>query len=405
MTTTDSVTLQHEAAVALERRNRHLADHSAEGMEADGIEEVDLQPRRLRRAKKSYNARVLHRAIRENNGEGYHLIRGKSVRPKAGDLVLARVQTIGQHKRLESHNSYRRHLFRGDEIVVAYGNRYAPDQFLAEVPRNLNYTNLVAAGGMAGRVIDKHANVSPATVIEPIGLIANADGVLNLKALAPAQLRHWAEARDEFMALEKKPKVIIVFGSSMNSGKSTTLGCLVNGLTNAGLIINAGKATGTGAGNDSGLFRDAGADMVLDFTDFGLVSTFQMSLDEVKDVVFSVIAELALASEAGLRSRGEPAAVVIEIADGIYQGETAALVADNDVREITDTVLFACGEALSAAAGSSLLLQHRMPLAAISGLLTSSPLIAAEATKVTDIPIVQTFDLCLPAVARGVVNL
>lgn len=405
MTTTDSVTLQHQAAVALERRNRHLADHISEGMSTEGIEEASLQPRRLRRAKKSYNARILARALRDDRGEGYHLVRGKGVSPEAGDLLLARVQTIGQHKRLEAHNSYRRHLFNGDEVVVVYGNRYAPDQFLAEVPRNLNFTNLVAAGGMAGRVIDKHAAVSPATVIEPIGLIADDAGVLNLRRIAPAHLCPWRDARDQLAAMEKKPRVVIVVGSSMNSGKSTTLGCLVNGLTSGGHVVHAGKATGTGAGNDAGLFRDAGADMVLDFTDFGLVSTFQMSFEDVKDLVFSVISELALASEEGLRGKGNPDAVIVEIADGIYQGETAALMRDPDFRDIIDTVLFSCGEALSAAAGTHLLQQAQLPLAAVSGMLTSSPLIAAEAAKVVSVPVVQTYDLCQADVAHRVAGL
>ncbi|MDO5681989.1 MAG: hypothetical protein Q4G46_04070 [Propionibacteriaceae bacterium] len=400
--TTDSVTLQREIAVALERRNRHLANHRAEGLTGEGVVAVDLLPRRLRKAKKSYNARALAQAVQQNRGEGYHLLQGRGVRPQTGDLVLARVGAIGQHKRLESHTSYRRHLFSGDEIVVVYGNRYAPDQFLAEVPRNLNFTNLVAAGGMAGRVIDKHAAISPATVLEPIGLIADDEGPVNLTRLAPARIRPWQEARAELDALPYRPRIIFVFGSSMNSGKSTTLGCLVNGLTNAGLTVHAGKATGTGAGNDSGLFRDAGADRVLDFTDFGLVSTFQMSFESVKDAVFSVAAELANPEEPG----GEaPDAVVVEIADGIYQGETSALVRDPDFRAIVDAVLFACGEALSAAAGSSLLLEAGLPLVAISGLLTASPLIAAEAAAVVDTPIVQTYDLCMAGVASGVAGL
>jgi hypothetical protein len=395
MTTTESVDLVREIAVTLERKNRHLSGEPSEGLSAEGIEHVDLAPRRLRRAKKSYNARELWRHLKDTNAEGFQLVRGSDVEPQPGDFVLARVTTIGQHKRLESHSSRRRHLFQGDEIIVAYGNRYAPDQFLAEVPRNLNYTNLVAAGGLAGRVIDKHASIQPATVIEPLGLLADAEGVINMSRLAPAHVRPWRDARAELDALEKKPTVVMVFGSSMNSGKSTTLGCLVNGLTNADKVVNAGKATGTGAGNDAGLFNDSGADRVMDFTDFGLGSTFKLSFEEVKDMVFSITATLASDS---------PDFVVVEIADGIYQGETASLVNDPDFRELTDRVVFACGEALSAAAGTALLREADLPLVAVSGRLTASPLITAEARQVIDVPIVQTFDLCLPEVALEVVQ-
>jgi hypothetical protein len=46
--------------------------------------------------------------------------------PQAGDLVLAKVNRIGQHQRIELVNGRRARLFVGNEIVVAYGNRYTP---------------------------------------------------------------------------------------------------------------------------------------------------------------------------------------------------------------------------------------------------------------------------------------
>lgn len=397
MTSTDTLSLQERTAAAMERRNRHLADHKAEGLQFDGVENVELRARRIRRAKKAYSVREFHRRVRENGGEGLHLVRGTEVTPTAGDLVLARVQSIGQHKRLESYNSRRRNLFAGDEIVVAYGDRYAPDQFLAEVPRNLNFTNLVAAGGMAGRVIEKHKSISPATVIEPLGLIADDEGVINMRRLAPLQVKPWKESLAAFSALENKPRVITVFGSSMNSGKSTTLGMLVNGLSGADLQVNAGKATGTGAGGDAGLFRDAGADEVIDFTDFGLNSTFKLTFEQVKDVLFSTVNELA--------HMGEPDVVLVEIADGIYQGETASLLVDDDFGKLTERVVFSCGEALSAAAGVDLIQRAGLPLVAVSGVLTSSPLVAREAAQVVDVPIVNTFDLAKPEVALEIAGL
>lgn len=65
----------------------------------------------------------------------YDLVSGPDVAPALGDLVLARVVEIGKHTRLEGPGSRRQLLFPGQEILLAYGNRYAPDQFLAEIPR------------------------------------------------------------------------------------------------------------------------------------------------------------------------------------------------------------------------------------------------------------------------------
>src|SRR5881275_2278111 len=60
------------------------------------------------------------------------------MRPQAGDLVLARVKRLGQHQHLEFVNGRRSRLWPEDEIVVAFGARYAPDQYEAVVPDDLS---------------------------------------------------------------------------------------------------------------------------------------------------------------------------------------------------------------------------------------------------------------------------
>jgi hypothetical protein len=96
---------------------------------------VGLEPRRLRRVKAAYTTRFVSRLMA--SGGGYGLLCGDAVTPRAGDVVLARVEKIGQHPRIELPDGRRATLFTGDEVLVAYGNRYAPDQFEAEVPRDL----------------------------------------------------------------------------------------------------------------------------------------------------------------------------------------------------------------------------------------------------------------------------
>lgn len=63
-------------------------------------------------------------------------------RPETGDLVLARGRAT---------------LYEGDAIVVAYGNRYAPDQFEAVVPDDLGECDLVAGGGIAATTLSQHS--------------------------------------------------------------------------------------------------------------------------------------------------------------------------------------------------------------------------------------------------------
>lgn len=325
--------------------------------------------------------------------ENFQLLAGAAVKPQPGDVVIARVTEIGKHKRLESPHSRRALMFVGQEIMVAYGNRYAPDQFLAHVPETLEPCHLIAGGGLAGYVTQMHASIDAATAIEPLGLLSANGTVVNLRGFAPLSVQTPSLAAVRAVGTPRPP-VIAVLGTSMNSGKSTTLGCLVNGLVNAGLQVAAGKATGTGAGNDPNLFIDAGAFPVCDFTDFGYPTTFKLAYEQVRDLLAAMIDEQA-ASGAD--------AVVIEIADGLYQGETSRLLADPLFASYVDTVVFAAQDALGARAGVDELEAAGVKVAAVSGLLTASPLASLEASARLNVPVLDTYSLCLPEVAGALV--
>src|SRR3954454_23567636 len=87
-----------------------------------------LDAQRLLRAKPAYTTRFVAERI-GRDPHGFHLLTQHDVAPNAGDVVLAEVLEIGQHQRIERPDSRRAVLFEGDEILIAYGARYAPDQF------------------------------------------------------------------------------------------------------------------------------------------------------------------------------------------------------------------------------------------------------------------------------------
>lgn len=347
---------------------------------------------RVERAKHAFSTRNVGAFLRR--AENVELITEDHI-PQAGEVILARVTSLGHHKRLESPTSRRQILFEGDEIVVAYGSRYAADQFLAMIPGDLGPAHLAAAGGLASRVVDKHARISAATEIEPLGVLRDEHGPITLaRAAAHSVLRGIASRADR--PAHHVP-VIAVLGTSMNSGKSTVLAELAHGLAAAGLTVAAGKATGTGAGNDYNHFIDAGAHRVLDFTDFGYSSTFQVPIDEVRDLFLSMADELAGGGAA------RPDVVLIEIADGVYQGETTRLLADAEFGRVVDRVAFAAGDSLGAVGGVGVLDSLGRRPSFVSGVVTSSPLATAEARRALDVPVVDTFDLGTAEVARHLV--
>ncbi|GAA1487139.1 DUF1611 domain-containing protein [Brachybacterium fresconis] len=346
---------------------------------------------RVERAKHAFSTRDVGAFLRR--AEEIDLIT-EGHTPQAGEVVLARVTSVGHHKRLESPVSRRQVLFPGDEIVVAYGSRYAADQFLSTVPDDLGPAHLAAAGGLASRVIEQHARVGEATAIEPIGVLRDAHGPVTLARAAAHHVVPDVAARADRPA--HHVPVIAVLGTSMNSGKSTVLAELAHGLAAAGLRVAAGKTTGTGAGNDYNLFLDAGAHRVLDFTDFGYPSTFQVDYDEVRDLFLSMADELAGGGE-------QPDVVLLEIADGVYQGETSRLLAEQEFGAVVDAVAFAAGDALGAVGGVGALRDLGRTPAFVSGVVTSSPLATAEARRALEVPVVETFDLGTADVAGQLV--
>jgi hypothetical protein len=307
----------------------------------------------------------------------------EAVAPRAGDLVLAQVESIGYHTALQLPDGRRRHLFVGDEIVLTYGNRYAPNQFEAIVPQTLGPCQLVASGGVAAKARSWHSRVTKGpTQITPIGLLADASGVV-------ANLRDFGLHSVERLA-EPRPTILTVVGTAMDSGKTQTAAFLVKGLTLAGLRVGYAKITGTGAGGDTWLLKDAGAQPVLDFTDAGLVSTYLASSEEVERVFVTLVAHLA---KAGVD------AIVLEVADGVLQPETAALLRSPAFREAVGGILFTACDAMGAVAGHGWLRGESLPLIGLGGVLTASPLQCEESKKVTGLPVYSRQDLARPRTA------
>lgn len=278
-------------------------------------------------------------------------------------------------------------LFVGDEIVVAYANRYASDQFESYVPHDLGPTQLVASGGVASSVETKSADVRRATDIVPIGLVSE-DGA------TPLNLDRFGLG--EISRPDRPPPTIAVIGTSMNAGKTTTINQLVRGLVVAGHRPGVTKVTGTGSGNDYWQMLDAGARAMIDFTDAGLASTFLSDLSTVEWTAATLIDHL------GYRGCG---AILVEVADGLMQRETAHLVDSATFRERVDGVVFAAGDSLGAVAGVARLRHLEIPVLAVAGRLTRSPLAVAEAARVVGAPILSLEDLADPRRASQLLGL
>lgn len=291
--------------------------------------------------------------------------------PEAGDLVLAKVVHIGQHQRIELPSGRRNRLFIGDEILVAYGNRYATDQFEAKVPSALEPCCLVAAGGIAGSFVSRNTAVRMPTRIEPVGLVCREDG-------SRINLRDYALSHDPILP-GNQPKTWVVVGSGMNAGKTTTVANIIRGARQQGARVAALKITGTGAGGDLWHFKDAGAQCALDFTDAGYATTAGISTEEINNISHSLISQV----------HEQVDLIVIEIADGLFQRETGAVLAHSPLMSAAEKVVFATSDPMAAESGVRMLKSYGITPCAISGAITASQLSSQEAEQATDIKVLD----------------
>lgn len=306
--------------------------------------------------------------------------------PEIGDVFLARVDRIRQHTRLENPEGRRLHLYQNDEIIVVIGHRYATDQFHAQAPAAMGACHLVSASGIASQVVSKNTKVKPATEITLLGALSNETGkVLNLADYSPLP---------DLSTAARDIATLVVIGSDMNAGKTTTMSACVHGMTSLQHEVFASKLTGTGAGPDYWRFLDAGAGTVMDFVDGGFPSTVGVSPSEL-------ISLLQRIKQQAVQSGAE--ILVVELADGILQPETKALINSPAFRDEVQGVLVASQNAVAAVMITENLVSLGYPVYGISGLMTQAQTACSEVEQATGLPAFGPDDLSGSKVAGYIV--
>jgi hypothetical protein len=305
------------------------------------------------------------------------LIGGVVRAPRLGDFVVIRVVKVGELDHLENPYGRRMRMFDGDVVVGAYGNRYATDFYEGYLPHPGDPVHLLTAGGLVGTVASAHVRREVPTVVEVLGPLTDPTGTaLNTDDVALASV---GVRRPELGSM-------VVLGSAMNAGKTTTASAITRGLARAGLRVGAGKVTGSGSGKDQWAYQDAGAAVVCDFLDFGMPSTFGYPMPRLIETMFGIRDHLV----------GEGAdVVVLEVADGLLQPETRALAAR--LPEIADEVVLAVGDAVGAIAGIGLLAELGVAVGAVSGLVSASPLASREVAEETGLAVLTPDELAAGA--------
>lgn len=299
--------------------------------------------------------------------------------PKSGDVAIFEIVLIDRHSNVQCEDKRLSWIFEGDFIMAAFADRYATAQFEGYVPDQiLDLYDILGAGGVIGVMRTKNASLKEyePTKVRLVGYCCSADGaVINTK--------FYNKTRHSFTGVvPNSAKVVLSIGSTMDSGKTTTAAHMARGLKASGKQVAFIKLTGTAYSKDKDMVYDCGADVAVDFCDMGFPSTYMCEVTDILDVYQSLLHNLG---QQGVDY------IVMEIADGLLQRETAALLRHKGFMNTITNVVFSCGDSLAALKGVEMLAAIGIQPCMISGRFTMSPLLIREVIDQTNLP-VHTID-------------
>ncbi|WP_457618483.1 hypothetical protein [Lutibacter sp.] len=306
----------------------------------------------------------------------------KSYIPKAGDVAIFRVKKIGKHTRIQSTSGNNKYILPGDLIMATFGNRYATEQMEGFVPDSYHNTyHILGQGGAIGILKNMHLKfelVGP-TSLSLVGYVVNeSGGVINTKYL------NKETTTCKSIPLNTNPKVILSLGTSMDSGKTTSAAFLARGLKLARKKTAYIKLTGTVYTKDKNMVRDYGANISLDFSFFGFPSTYMCSTEEIINLYQHLIEQV---------KPYNPEYIIVEIADGLLQRETHALINNKKFMSEISGALFSSIDSMSAIAGANTLTELGCNIVGVTGLFTVSPLLVNEVKERSNYNVLTKEDL------------
>jgi len=304
------------------------------------------------------------------------------------DGPVGTVRSVQNTNRRSATNFRDAGLFPGSKLVAVLAPRAGTSTCVARVPdRPVPKLDLHGVGGQVGLIDPATRNSSlyagPATIVTVLAALGDAEG-------RPMNMRRFGldVPSEPRVRGPSDPRLVLVVGSDMDAGKTTTARRVIYSLRAMGHAVAAGKATGVGSLFDIASMFDAGATEVIDFAALGEPVTIGLSVDEVRNIFHKVFNHLR-------DSVGSGGYVVIELADGIWYRETRALMEDSAICDLVNDVVFACHSILDAENGLALLSQmgYGSKVRALSGKFGSSGLLRGLAPSlVGPLPVFDSMD-------------
>jgi hypothetical protein len=240
---------------------------------------------------------------------GFDLRRLPREQWEAGDYVVgtAKVQRGGLSG-VELTSGRLIQAVDGDLVLGALGVRHATLEVVGswESVSADGHMHLLSGGGLLGRATSVSGILGSPMQIDYVGH-ATRDG-------AKVRMRDFAKVPEK--AHPYVVPTILVVGTSMSAGKTTSAKIIIRQLKRAGHRVVGTKLSGAGRYRDILAMKDAGADAVFDFVDVGLPSSI-LDSGEFRERLRELL---------GLITEAKPDVVVAELGASPlepYNGDTA----------------------------------------------------------------------------------
>ena len=202
---------------------------------------------------------------------------------KTGDYVVGEVRESSSGKPIELPCGRLTEPMMGDHVVGALGVRAAT----LEVTGHWNaigdddHMHALTAAGLIGKTTSVSTFVSSPLSLRYVGHCVRDSKPMGMSDFVVSSDHPW----------EYCVPTILLIGTSMSSGKTTSAKVIIRQLVELGLRVAGVKLTGAGRLRDTLAMRDAGAEWIMDFVDAGLPSTV-CPADEYRERLQPLLAKL-----------------------------------------------------------------------------------------------------------------
>ena len=182
-------------------------------------------------------------------------------------------------------------VLEGDFVIGALGNRAATVDAVGswKAIGDDGKLHALTSGGLFGKMTSQSHLMPDLMRMKYTGHVLRGDKVCMLDFVPDSK------------AKELEMPVIMLIGTSMSSGKTTSGRIIIHELKRMGLKVVAAKFTGAGRYRDVLSYKDAGADYIYDFMDVGLPSTvvppdeFELQMTKLLSQISETDADILIA--------------------------------------------------------------------------------------------------------------